>query len=150
MAYTDGSGINEKIGSSCVSQGEFKAIKRFLGARTCSTVYVGELQGIQDSLSYTLSQDQSSGIRIFTDSQAALQALESPNGCSAPQIMQKITRSIDDVRTRGTPIHLHWIPAHTGIRGNEEADVAAKEATGWRRAKKKGGRWREWDSGYTA
>ena len=121
IVYTDGSRINEKIGSSCVIQGESKAIKKFLGTRTCSTVYMGELQGIQDSLSYTLSQNRSSGIRIFTDSQAALQALENPNGCSAPQIMQKITRCIDDLRAKGTPIHLHWIPAHTDIKGNEEA-----------------------------
>ena len=109
VAYTDGSGINEKIGSSCVIQGKAKAIKKFLGANTCSTVYMGELQGIEDSLSYTLSQDQSSGIRIFTDSQAALQALENPNGCSAPQIMQKITRYIDELRAKGLLIQLHWI-----------------------------------------
>ena len=31
VAYTDGSGINEKIGSSYVIQGEPKAIKKFLG-----------------------------------------------------------------------------------------------------------------------
>ena len=36
VAYTDGSGINEKIGSSCVIQGESKAIKKFLGTRTCN------------------------------------------------------------------------------------------------------------------
>lgn len=31
---------------------------------TCSTVYMGEFQ---DALIYTLGQNQSSGIRIFTD-----------------------------------------------------------------------------------
>lgn len=150
VAYTDGSEINDKIGSSCVIPEKSKLIKKFLGARTRCTVYMGELQGIQDSLSYALGQNQSSGIRIFTDNQAALQALESPNKCSAPQIMQTITQHIDDLRAREMPIHLQWIPAHKNIRGNEEADIAVKEATGWRRAKRRDGKGREWDSGHTA
>ena len=150
VAYTDGSGINNKIGSSCIIPKKSKVIKKFLGARTRCTVYMGELQGIQDSLSYALGQNQNLGIQIFTDNQAALQALENPNKCSAPQIMQTITQHIDDLRARGMPIHLQWIPAHKNIRGNEEADIAAKEATGWRRAKRRNGKWREWDSGHTA
>ncbi len=64
--------LMKKIGSSCVIQGESMAIKRFWGGHTCSPVYMGELEGIQDSLTYTLTQNQNSGIRIFTDSQAAL------------------------------------------------------------------------------
>ncbi len=65
-----------------------------------------ELQGIQDLLSYALGQNQSLGIQIFTDNQAALQALEDPNKCPAPQIMQTITQHIDDLRARGMPIQL--------------------------------------------
>ncbi len=59
---------------------------------------MGELQGIQDLLSYALGQNQSLSIQIFTDNQAALQALESPNKCSAPQIMQTIMQHIDNLR----------------------------------------------------
>lgn len=88
-------------------QGESKAIKKFLEVYTYSTVYMEELQGIQNSFNYTLSQNQSSRIRIFTDIQAVLQALENPNECSVSQIMQKITRCIDDLRTKGILIHLH-------------------------------------------
>ncbi len=150
VAYTDGSGINNQIGSSFVIPKKSKIIKKFLGARTRCTVYMGELQGIQDSPSYALGQNQSLGIQIFTDNQAALQALESPNKCSAPQIMQTITQHIDDLRVRRMAIHLQWIPAHNNIRGNEEADIAAKEAKGWRRAKRKKGKWSKWDSGHTA
>lgn len=100
---TDGSGINEKIGSSCVIPEKFKTIKSFLGARTHCTVYMEELQGIQDFLSYAI---QGSDIQIFTDNQAVLQALDNPYKCSAPQIMQAITQHIDDLRARGMPIHL--------------------------------------------
>ncbi len=143
VAYTDGSGINNKIGSSCIISKKSEVIKKFLGARTRCTVYMEEVQGIQDSLSYALGENQSLGIQIFTDNQAALQALENPNKYSAPQIMQTITQHIDDFRAKRMPIHLQWIPAHKNIRGNEEADIAAKEATGWRRAKRRHGKWRE-------
>lgn len=44
--------------------------------------------------------------------------------------MQKMTQYRDDLRAKGTPIHIYRIPAHTNIKGNEEADAAAKEATG--------------------
>ncbi len=67
VAYTDGSGINNKIGSSCIIPKKSKVIKKFLGARTRCTVYMGELQGIQNLPSYALGQNQSLGIYIFTD-----------------------------------------------------------------------------------
>lgn len=70
---------------------------------------MGELQGIQDSLTYAISQQQTSSIRVSTDNQAALQALQNSNKRSAPQIMQT------------TILHLFfpWIPSHKDIKGNE-------------------------------
>ncbi len=132
----------KKIDSSCVIQKKSKAVKKFLRARNQSTVYMGELQRIQDFLSYTWGSNQSSEIRVFTDNQAALQALQNFNKCSKSYIMQTITQNIDDQRIRGTPIQRYWIPAHTNIKRNEEVDIAAKEATGWRHMKKKNAKWK--------
>lgn len=108
-----------------------------------STVYMGEMQGIQDSLTHSISQEETTSIRVFTDNRAALKALENPNKCSAPQIMQGTVLRLDILKTQGKLVSFHWIPSHKDIKGNEEADIAAKEATGWRKAKRKNGKCKE-------
>lgn len=150
LAYTDGSGINNKIGSACIISGQRKSIKKFLGTDTTSTVYMGEMQGIQDSLTSAMNQEETTSIRVFIDNQATLKALEDPNKCSAPQIMQDIVLRLDILKTQGKLVSFHWIPSHKDIKGNEEADIAAKEAIGWRKAKKENGKYKKWDSGYTS
>ncbi len=150
LAYIDGSGINNKIGSACIILGQRKRIKKFLGIDITSTVYMGEMQRIQDSITYARNQEETRSIWVFTDNQAAWKALEDPNKCSALQIMQDIVLRLDILKTQGKLVFFHWIPSHKDIKGNEEAEIAAKEATGWRKAKKKNGKCIEWDSGYTS
>lgn len=56
---------------------------------------------------------------------------------------------IENMRRKGIEPEFHWVPAHIGIEGNERADKAAKEATGWRRIRDRG-RLREVDTDQTA
>ena len=48
---------------------------------------MGEIWGIQDSLAYAISQPQTTSIQVFIENQAALQAFQNLNKCSAPQII---------------------------------------------------------------
>ena len=39
---------------------------------------------------------------------------------------------MDNVRLKGGWVHVHWIPAHTGVPDNGMADILAKETKGHR------------------
>ena len=69
---------------------------------------------------------------INTDNQASIQAIEDPRKYSGQCFVIAIVMWITFLRKEGYTVELHWIPAHIGIEGNEIADKAAKEATGWR------------------
>ncbi len=64
--------------------------------------------------------------------------------------MQDIMLRLDILKTQGMLVSFHWIPSHKDIKRNEEAEIAVKEATGWRKAKKKNGKCKESDSRYTS
>ena len=42
--------------------------------------------------------------------------------------MTKIKESCNHLYAKGHSIHVHWVPGHQDIRGNELADKQAKEA----------------------
>lgn len=66
------------------------------------------------------------------DNQAAIQSVHNPGGQSGQLILRQIIHFIGILQKRGVSIEICWIPAHTGVPGNEKADVIAKQATGWR------------------
>lgn len=43
--------------------------------------------------------------------------------------MEDIQEAITNVKNRGITILFIWVRSHIGIKGKEEADLAAKEAT---------------------
>ncbi|OAQ65570.1 zinc knuckle [Purpureocillium lilacinum] len=107
-----------------------------MGTEGISTVYAGELQGI--SLALDIAQhDRAQGYRrnkvvIYTDNQAAIRSSAKPKGKSGAYLLKKIVSQTTALQEHNLPIEIRWVPAHTGVQGNEDADRAAKEATGWR------------------
>jgi ribonuclease HI len=149
IVYTDGSGINNKVGAAAVAP-QLKIVRQaFMGDETVSTVYSAEIEGIHMALRIAMSHNYSQ-IIIFSDSQSALKATRNPGTPSGQYILVQIIQCLDQLQQSGKKASLHWIPAHQGIEGNERADIAAKEATGWRKVRSRNGRTKEVDTGITA
>ena len=76
--------------------------------------------------------------------------MSAPSAQSGQQILRFIVDAIDHLREQHIEVEIRWIPAHIGVRGNELADRAAKEATGWRKVKRRNGKSIEIDTSHTS
>lgn len=124
--YTDGSGLNGRIGASAVSIAQGWIRNRTLGSEEESTVYAGELTGIRMAL-HKLRKEKTPAT-IFVDSQAAIQAVQNPRRPSGQYILDQIYYIIRRYNMQNR-VQIRWIPAHIGVPGNEAADEAAREGT---------------------
>ena len=134
--YTDGSGINSQIGAAAVCPTLQQTRSSYMGSEDVSNVYAGELQGISLALDIA-RQDHAEGyqrskILIYTDNQAAIRSSAKPKCKPGAYLLKKIALQTEHLQAQGLTIEIRWVPAHIGIAGNEKADRAAKEATGWR------------------
>nr|KAG5707542.1 hypothetical protein BaRGS_001090 [Batillaria attramentaria] len=70
------------------------------------------------------------GVVILSDSKSSLQALERGGTRNRSDVQSEILFLAHQIITKGTILALIWLPSHSGIRGNELADRAARDATG--------------------
>jgi hypothetical protein len=68
---------------------------------------------------------------IFSDSQAALKGLRSGQNGANKYLYQKIYKIAESLKSKGIINHIHWVPGHLGIYGNEKADQAARYGADW-------------------
>jgi ribonuclease HI len=136
--YTDGSAINGKVGASAVQHGLSITRQTFVGRTPEANVFLAEMVGIRMGLEMAQQRIEREVI-IFCDSQAAIQAIDGSQKTNQ-QILGSIAEKWDELRSQSVQVTIHWIPAHQGIEGNERADRAAKEATGWRLVRNSRGR----------
>jgi ribonuclease HI len=129
ILYTDGSGIEGKIGAAVVDLQNHHAHSQ-MGDDDTSTVYAAELRGIEMALGSTAPWVTcvKNGLVIFTDSQAALKALRQPRIPSGQVYLEGCLDLIRQHAANGIRTELRWIPAHQGVAGNELVDRHAKEA----------------------
>jgi ribonuclease HI len=124
--YTDGSCIQGHTGAAAVWPVKQQTKRAYMGPETTSTVYAAELQGICLALGMVQAElhqeNRNKHTHIFADNQAAIRSVAKPEGRSGAYITKQIVQKIDDLKTAGLSVDIHWIPAHEGIDGNEAAD----------------------------
>jgi ribonuclease HI len=118
--YTDGSKSESACACAVIPYGG-DTIQTKLSP-LCS-IYSAELLAIKYALANITLRE---ACLICSDSLSALRAI-SEYYPSHP-LVQSIHDNLYSLRRRGIAISFMWIPGHVGIRGNEMADAAAKEA----------------------
>ena len=130
LMYSDGSDIKGRVGASSWCPKLNRQMGVDLGPTSKATVYTAELLGILYSIITAVTAREVKTVTLFVDNQAAIQSVHSPGGQSGQLILRQIIHFISVLQKRGISIEICWIPAHTGILGNEKADIIAKQATG--------------------
>lgn len=131
--YTDGSGIEGKVGAAAATRdrsGRWKTIKYELGTLEQHTVYEAKLIGMLLAIHMANSVKNLRKLTIYTDNQAAIKVLEDSAHGTQSYLTDHLNKSCEQLKKRrkGATVDIRWVPGHEGMIGNEKVDVEAKEA----------------------
>ena len=129
LIFTDASKIKDSPVGYAVVQRQQDAWITLLSRQLhrSYSVFDGELRAISSALDYLDDNLLTGNYAICSDSLSSLQTLM--NYENLDPIVQNCIQKWHKLRLRNCQVKFYWVPAHTGIEGNEAADAAAKEAT---------------------
>ena len=119
--YTDGSKVETKVASAYVCPYGTRGYR----LRNGCSVFTAEVEAITKALTYVKVSTRQSFV-IFSDSMSVLQAIESQE--SKNPLVNRVLQACQKILSNGKFITFCWLPSHRDIRGNEDADRAAKDA----------------------
>ena len=143
VIYSDASGQHGHLGAVAVilnqHQGVAESRQVCVGSMTHWTVHLAELIGIfyAISLAYKVTRQRQGSLAtdqrpatILCNSTSALRAIRNPANKSGQWVMYAILQAAREMKARGLPLRLQWVPGHCDNPGNDTADQLAKETIG--------------------
>ena len=119
--YTDGSKVETKVASAYVCPYG----TRDYTLRDVCNIVTAEGEAINKALTYVKVSSRKSFV-IFSDSMSVLQAIEGLE--SKNPLVNRVLQTCQEILSGNKYITFCWIPSQRDIRGNEDADRAAKDA----------------------
>lgn len=119
--YTDGSKTNNNVGCSAII--DSCKIKYKLPGITSN--FTAETFAIGVALNHIV-QSKEENFLLFTDSLSAIKSLSTLY--TKDDVIKTAQFTSTLIKNQNKNVVVVWIPSHIGIKGNEEADRAAKEA----------------------
>ena len=119
--YTDGSKVETKVASAYVCPYGTRGYR----LRDGCSIFTAEVEAINKALTYVKVSARKNFV-IFSDSMSVLQAIESQE--SKNPLVNRVLQACQQILSNGKFITFCWLPSHRDIRGNEDADRAAKDA----------------------
>ncbi|XP_040067805.2 uncharacterized protein LOC115318152 [Ixodes scapularis] len=125
--YTDGSTKDQGSTSAFVVL-QFNHSSSFpLSHHTSSTT--AELHALLAAAIYIKNSSTANFWVICTDSKPALQSINTLNTRNENMaLVYRICEELGEATRVGHTVHLHWVPGHSGILGNTQADQVATDA----------------------